>query len=439
MIFSNETPWWVHFDRWALAAFILGAGVLYGANQQRVIGITMVLAFLVRARLKRSRQKQVMLGKYPKELVCYTLWALWVGVTGFFIASNLWLFWMNYRVLLQMAVMIWTVYGLMHIQMTDRLVYGSVVITATVLALSAVLGYQVLDGGEVVVDSGNVDGDRIAGLAGNPNVLGGVLIYGVGSAMALWRARTRFAGVKKIVLWAFLFFACYTTAMTGSRKSVLIMAIMLAIWLVWLLPRGRGALGVLLRVTALLAFIGVVSLLLPLLMEQTITGKRFAEFIEKGHGSVMWAAEENIRYTMYVEGIKMFLAHPIAGVGLGHFVVYFAPGLYSHSDYIEPLATTGGVGFLLYEAFYVFLLMRIRRVLRLERDPDERYLLHVMGLTLFGALLMGLGGPHWNSQFLYILLTTFVAYLMRREYELKSMLANPGLQGMHRRQGTWRR
>ncbi len=439
MIHSKERPWWLYFDRWALVAFILGAGVLSGANQQRVVGIIMVLAFVVRYQLGSKSQKGRVLNEYPKELACYSLWAVWVGLTGVFVSVSLGLFWLNYRVLLQMVVLLWTVYGLQSIQMSDRLVYTSIIITASILALSGLLGYQLLESGEIVLDSGYSESDRVAGLAGNPNVLGGVLIYAVGCAMALWRKRTSFAGVKKIMLVAFLLFACYITARTGSRKSVLIMALMLAIWVVWLLPKGKGLVGAILRLSALLILVGMVTLLLPLLMEQTITGRRFVEFIDKGHGDVVWAAEENIRYTMYVEGIKMFLTHPIAGVGLGHFVVYFAPGLYSHSDYIEPLATTGGVGFLLYESFYVFLILRIRRVLRVERDADERYLIHVMALTLFGALLLGLGGPHWSSQFLYILLTTFVVYLVRREHELKSMIENPWLQPMQVTPGRVRR
>jgi O-antigen ligase len=153
-------------------------------------------------------------------------------------------------------------------------------------------------------------------------------------------------------------------------------------------------------------------------MENTVVGKRFEEFINSGQGHIVWAAESNIRYEMYVAGIEMFMDHPLAGVGLGHFVLFFPTGHYSHSDYIEPLATTGGIGFLLYQGFYIVLLLRLRRLLRIVRGIDERYLLQAMALTVFGFLLLGIGGPHWNSHITFILLTTFTSYTWILEHQL---------------------
>jgi O-antigen ligase len=113
----------------------------------------------------------------------------------------------------------------------------------------------------------------------------------------------------------------------------------------------------------------------------------------------------------------MFLQEPIAGVGLGQFQARFVTGQYSHSDIIETLSTTGIVGFLLYQSFFVLLLVRLRRLLRMTRDPLERYQYKTMALAIVVIILFGLGGPHINSQPVFTFLATLSAYTWTKLHE----------------------
>jgi O-antigen ligase len=422
VIQKQEKSWWLQWDRWPLVAFIIGSGVLSGANQQRMVGLVLVAsAFL--SYFVAKRKQWIAVRGVPPELVCYTLWALWVGVSGIFVAKHLQLFWLSYRVLIQMTAMIWAVYLLLRVRMTHRLIYWSFVIVAMIQGWSAIMGVDLI-GGSSLADAGAVlEDERIAGIAHNPNILGASMILSVGCAMALYRLKTLFVMPKMALFLLYVAVAGYIIVATGSRKSLLVIAVVLGLWAIWAMPFNRRS-SLIVRLIAIIMLVVGYIVLTPLIMENTLMGQRFSQFMEEGQGRLSWAMENNSRYSMYTFGLRLFLQHPIAGVGLGHFVVYFPTGHYSHSDYIEPLACTGAIGFLLYQSFYVILLRRISRLLRMIREPQERYLLKVMAIVISGILLLGIGGPHWNSQAIFIMLTTFATYTWLREQQLK-LLTRP--------------
>ena len=132
--------------------------------------------------------------------------------------------------------------------------------------------------------------------------------------------------------------------------------------------------------------------------------------MEAGGGSIFQGFEHNVRHDMYVEGFKIFLQHPIFGVGLNNFGKYFYTGQYSHSDYMEPLATTGLVGFAFYQAFYVILFLRTRRLLKVVTDPGVRYKLKMILIGLGAIMVIGFGAPHYTSQAVFLLLLAFSVY-----------------------------
>ena len=109
----------------------------------------------------------------------------------------------------------------------------------------------------------------------------------------------------------------------------------------------------------------------------------------------------------------MFWSSPLVGVGWSQFRVKFWAGLYSHSDYMEPLATTGLVGFVLYQAFYFILLRRIWRLLSRAQIDEDVYRLKVMLIGLGAILLLGVGAPHFQSLNVYMLLVTFSCFTWR--------------------------
>ena len=162
---------------------------------------------------------------------------------------------------------------------------------------------------------------------------------------------------------------------------------------------------------------------MPFVLDNTVLGKRFEQFFNKGQGSIVAAAKANKRYDLYAEAVEIFLQYPLFGVGLDNFQVHSFLRAVSHSDYMEPLVNTGLIGFLLYQSFYGFLLFRSFALLRWVKDVETIYRLKMIIISVMTIMLLGLGYFHYTSQLVFTLLTTFSVYT----WEIRrSVLKNPG-------------
>ena len=413
--------WWLQFDRLSLFCFVIGTGLLSALNAQRILGILMVLALSFQL-FSRTQRQTVAVRGFPPELICYSLWVLWTGVTGSFVAGNIEFFWVNYRVVLQMLVMVWTIYGLLRCKMTPQVVFLGIVGIGIIQIVAAITGIS------EVGDLTQIE-DRITGLTNNPNVLGYLVMAGVMTSVLFWHEPFLNNTIRKAMIIGFVMIGGYVSAISGSRKSLMIFGVFLASWGVFVLPRGRGMQVMAVRVVALVLVSGLIALAIPFVMEQTAFGARWDELLKAGHGDVEEGLRENVRYEMMQTGLRMFRENPIAGVGLGQFQTVFITGQYSHSDIIEPLATTGGVGILLYQSFYYILLFRLFKLLRLTRAPVDQYRFKVLIVSLIVILLFGLGSPNINSQPVFLYLATLSAYTWTKLHELRAGVgAAMGLQ-----------
>ena len=126
-------------------------------------------------------------------------------------------------------------------------------------------------------------------------------------------------------------------AATASKGAMIAVGVGFGCWVV-LSPRGSRTT----RAIATLASLVVAYLLLPGSVHQ-----RFAEFLQP-------SSHAYSRFALWDAGLRMFLAHPIVGVGVGNFDIfapdYFPQGtLYSqaqaaHNVLVSSLAQTGIVG-----------------------------------------------------------------------------------------------
>jgi O-antigen ligase len=242
--------------------------------------------------------------------------------------------------------------------------------------------------------------------------------------------------IPKALLVAFVVVAVYVTFQTGSRKTSTAMTILIVVWVIWLLPQGKGVITLIWRASAGIVILIIGWSLLTLVLDETMVGKRFNELIDRGNGSLVLGVDEDIRIDMYRAGWRMFTEHPVAGVGLGHYQVFYWKGAYSHSDYIEPLACTGLVGFMIYHCFSILLARRILRLRKRVRDQNEKYKLDVMLLVLVTGWLLGFGAPYWSIQRHFVLVTTFAAYTWMLERRLKGMNDVPDAWGMYESGGS---
>ena len=231
-----------------------------------------------------------------------------------------------------------------------------------------------------------------------------------------WNAPTPLRRYLRLGAIAYVGLAFVVVAKTGSRKGFLALLFLIGTWGAFVLygkRRSNWQSVILVCITA-----ACLAIAYNYAMEETVTGKRFEMFMEKGRGELLTAAQHHVRYDLYMKGVEMFSEHPILGVGLGNFTEYVSSGLYSHSDYIEPLATTGIVGFVCYMSGYAVLLWRLRRLLRYPIPNREEYDIKLMIALVATVLLIGLGAPHHVSQVTWVLLSSFIGYSFSREWQL---------------------
>lgn len=407
---------------------------LKGYGQQRFLGILLGGVFFLSYVFRPNKLMQ-RLFPVPPELLLYTAWIVWSGLTGVLVSKSLEDFWITYVVILQVFAMVWIVYGILRMQKESAngifigLMCGSIVQIASVF-----LGIQSLAAG--------ISEERVIGLTENPNALGFMMIWSVMAAFFLWGIPGRLQKWVRVGVIAYLPLCCYVLLTTASRKCLLGFLLLAGLWTMWASVVRKNSFGRALRLVAFILFVGLAASQFTFVMENTLMGQRFKGFFKSGGNSVYGSVEREDRYWMYVDGWNIFRKYPVCGVGLGNFVNYYWLGEYSHSDYIEPLATTGLIGFLLYHSFNIFLLLRTLRLIRRVRDPVVLYRLKMVIISIVVNMFLGTGSPHATSQHVYLLLTFFCVYtselegLMHQSVRKARLLRDTGVRQQFSRQRT---
>lgn len=314
--------------------------------------------------------------------------------------------------IVQMIVMVWAIYCILRRIENFALVFYGIIAGGLVQLVILLLNPSLLTMEAMTTDI------RFAGATNNPNSYGFLMLWTIGSSLLFWYKgpERRISIIRQAIIGAIITLATYAIILSGSRKTFVGLLFLLVGW-VFInqhikTPWGMFKLVFILASTSIGAYIGF-----EWMLQNTFLGWRFEEFWKLGEGSFIQALQHNIRYLMYVDGIKMFLDNPIFGVGLGHFQVHFVTGQYSHSNYIEPLATTGLIGFILFQAMFFLPLWRLMRMIRHETQPLELYQLKMMSVILCTILIIGLGAPFYSSQIVFIIITTISTYTWLRNNE----------------------
>ncbi len=417
LVVESLSPWVRRLDGWALFAFGAGTCLFFGYGQQRALGIIMV-ASIVLANLKRPRTAFRRMRPVPPELWLYTAWVVWAGTTGAIVADDRVMFLTGFRVLAQMFVMVWAAYAILRqlssINVVLLALIGGVLIQVVMVFTGA---------GSIAPSAVLASDQRLTGTLSNPNGLGFLMVWCVVAAFFFWKTQARGGMVRQPLILSIVAVATVVLLASGSRKSAVALGLLVYLWFVYARGASRGikkaAASLLLGATAL----AVLASFGPGLLQETPVGQRFETFIDEGGGDVRVAAQSNIRYRMYVDGLRLFGEHPVFGVGLNNFGAHFVTGQYSHSDIIEPLATTGLIGFLLYQAFYVLVLVRAWRLLGIVHASVERYRLRIVLIGMLAIVIIGLGAPHYTNTPVYLLLTAFSVYTARLKEQYAAALA----------------
>lgn len=354
-----------------------------------------VLIFAFFLFLYKAKYKINELFKIPIELKLLLCWLIWSLITGLFVSENYELFFSNFKTA---STLIFTCVIIYIALKMDPKAINYVMIG---LIISGVLQIMVIKFG--LQPEEHIGKEREYGLSGNPNSLGLKMVYASFALLYLIMISEK----RKIFYWILTFIGFYlffeVILISGSRKSALSFAILLAFGLsIFILNRYKKI--NLFKLFVSILFLAVIGYFLtPSLIEGTVLGDRFQTLDESG------GVESDIRYSMYQFGLELFYDNPIFGIGLNNYRVHFYSGQYSHSDYIESLASTGIVGFVLYQLGYFLLMFKALRSFILSKTKSERI---TNGLVFSGVLVLkviGLGIILYVSPSAMIVFVTLLA------------------------------
>jgi len=400
---TSRTPlkgiqWPLVFGEIVAIIFILtlsfGQGHPAGAGVYRIIGIGMVLVCLFLYLLYGL--------KVAPELWFFAAFILWSGITGFLVAENQEAVWKYERLLVQTWAMVLAIAGLCQARRSPALSFLAIVCIAVLLdMLMHTLGIYRLSL-TFSPRRGSVH------MPWNRNAVGMYNVYAMCGLLFFWKA----AGwrLRRLVIPMVAVFIAISIVATGSRKSFLALLILGLMWL-WFCYRRE----VLRSIRALLLVLVVLVggyLLVMFALSSTWMAYRF-ELLQRLNTS------RYDRIQMYIEGWHFFVQNPITGIGLGNYTYLSSFGRYSHSDYMETLSTTGGVGAFLYFTIYVILWLRLRRIARNTRDPHIQYAVGVIKALLVTALFLGLGVPNFLSVHYWFLIAGVIGYTYGLKNELR--------------------
>ena len=182
------------------------------------------------------------------------------------------------------------------------------------------------------------------GIFNDPNDLG--LLFIIALPMALFLAsRGGWLGLRRLFWWSAAGVLVYGIYLTASRGALIAIVAIAAVWL-W---QRRGML--------IAGLLGTGMLVVLLMMPSRMANIDASESSAAG------------RVDAWYEGLEMFIAHPLFGVGPGLFADNNA-NLTAHNSFVLVLAETGIIGFTIWLAFVIYGFRMVMAVIKHQPDLD---------------------------------------------------------------------
>ena len=344
----------------------------------------------------------------PAEIKCFILFTVW-GMLGFPIVRYPGFFIERVRTLVQVVVMAVIVsYYAKNTRCVFWLLF-SVLVGVAIIAVFAVITGD--------FQRAEVEGEesRLAGLTLNANAFGIAILYGIMVLLHYFRS-TRSVLLKAVIAGLILFGARFVIA-SGSRKSFIAMAVLVAVWFFLTYGKELGRKPM----VAIVMLIGVIlfGVYTASLLRDTVLMRRLlgAEAVLAGGSE----ASVLIRLTMIREGISFTLTHPLLGIGLNHFPIYSATGLYAHNNYAEVFATTGIPGGIFYMMIYIVLIYHLLKLGKYSLTDNQRNLVNLFKTLMVVQLLLDVGVVSYYSKLEWIVLAIAIGFVNHLQRDITLM------------------
>lgn len=359
----------------------------------KIVGSSLIILFSIRGFFLKSKIK------IPSEYLIVAVWLLFTLITGVF-ATNFETFSRMYVTVLQVTIISFVIYNLLTWMDNPQFLYLSVYWATMAMTIFVDLNptaYSI--------------GGRLEGTLGNSNLYGFALLI---SAMFAINQIFESRHVFKIFYLATVPFLLHMIIETGSRKAMISVAIFIIVYTAFKFKYEifkRPIMAIMSVIILLSAGVYMASY-----MEHTKQYKRLAEFFETVETRDINKADESTyyRYMFYKRGLKIVAEHPVFGVGLDNFrnesygLTNTRTGTYAHSNYIELLADTGILGFIIYCSIYFTILIRIAR-LRIKDITESQkglYLLATSSIIIY--ILYDFAMVSYYEKFSWLILTFII-------------------------------
>jgi len=369
----------------------------------KLLSIPLALLFLFRLLFSGKRLL------LPAEFKLLAAWLVVATLSGFF-AVDFDLFLQKLTTLLQVLAIAYIVF---HVSVWIRL--------PAVVWFGIFIGTLAMSYVTLMDPTAHSEQGRATGTLGNANLYGLALLVSLVCALDAF-----FSHKSKLVKIAFLAsmpLLLYMLAETGSRKAMIGVPAYLVIMLVLRFKNNVGKRPVYAVVMSGIMVAGVIGSVIYFQtsrhfdrMELVVNAVESRD-IEKAGGSAVG------RLFLYKYGLDIASTHPALGVGLDNFRAMLPGysrtqgGTYAHSNFIEILADTGVIGFVIYFSIYVAVFRRLWKSARRfrERKQQERYFTTFALMTIY--VIYDFAMVSYSEKLSWLVLASIIAsaYLLDKE------------------------
>lgn len=270
------------------------------------------------------------------------------------------------------------------------------------LVIALIAGsYVLITGGVVSNEEFREVSDRVS-LSENvsENALGNIMLLGAFCALYLYKGSHWYSlSLLTGVLGLFVF----VIAMTGSRKSILGIILLIVMYFLFA-PKDQKI--TVKSIVAMAAFIVVVLIILIIMYPTLVQSALYERLFDETTSAKANASNEG-RKQFYVYAWQDFRSEPVTGLGMKCYS--YKHGSYTHSAYAEVLACTGFVGTVLYFISYFITAKKIWRNYR-EIDNSQFKSKCALILSMFIVFLyIGIGIGHLYDNISMVELGIFMA------------------------------
>lgn len=247
--------------------------------------------------------------------------------------------------------------------------------------------------------------DITSGANLSENDTGAIMAFGCFTIPFAWGRKGRSSLILSSLKTAGVICCLIVIFLSGSRKSIFAVFIMIALFLFLLVSDYRRHINFrkifVFLLIGVMAYIFIQKNLLPYAEQTNLYTRLF------GRGAEAAVQSDGGRVNLIYLALQDFIDHPLFGLGFAQFTVHH--GNYTHCTYVEPLACSGLIGLLYLYPYYLIIKKQLYLISICQHGSYARLKQKELFVYLCMALFIGVGIPYMYKDAPCILLGTFIA------------------------------